>query len=98
MPWRPQFRTRKPRLTRFARRWLDDVVAGTIDLTKLRPSFAADVRLPRARTALRNLALYGPRRYTLVSVDRRSPTSTYAYLLQTRSARCCTSSRSTTMA
>jgi CubicO group peptidase (beta-lactamase class C family) len=67
-----------------ARRWLDDVVAGTIDLTKLRPSFAADVRLPRARTALRNLALYGPRRYTLVSVDRRSPTSTYAYLLQTQ--------------
>lgn len=72
-----------PSIDARARRWLDDAIAGTIDLTTLRPSFAAGVRQPRARAALRDLARFGPRTYTLIDVDRRAPTSAYAYLLRT---------------
>jgi hypothetical protein len=76
-----------PSVDALARRWLDDAIAGTIDLTTLRPSFAAEVRLPRARAALRDLARFGPRTYTLIDVDRRAPTSAYAYLLRTPARR-----------
>jgi hypothetical protein len=67
----------------FARRWLDDAVAGHIDLTKLRPSARAALRLPRIQAALRDLARFGDRTYTLVNVDRRAPTSAYQYVLRT---------------
>jgi D-alanyl-D-alanine carboxypeptidase len=73
----------KPEVDALARRWLDDAVAGTIDLAKMRPSSRASVRLARNRAALRDLARFGPRTYTLLSVDRRAPVSAYQYLLRT---------------
>ena len=73
----------KPELEALGRRWLDDAVAGTIDLAQLRPSARAALRLPRYQAALRDLARFGPRTYRLVNVDRRAPTSSYQYLLQT---------------
>ena len=66
-----------------ARAWLERAVAGTIDAAALRPAFAAQLSPARNRDALRGLARFGSRRYTLVSVDRRAPTSAYEYLLQT---------------
>jgi D-alanyl-D-alanine carboxypeptidase len=73
----------KPEVDVLARRWLDDAVAGTIDLAKLRPSARAALRQPRYQAALRDLARFGSRTYRLVNVDRRAPTSSYQYLLQT---------------
>jgi D-alanyl-D-alanine carboxypeptidase len=67
-----------------ARRWLEDAIAGKIDLAKLRSSARAQLRIPAHQAALRSLAAYGPRSYTLLAVDRRAPTSTYQYLLRTR--------------
>jgi CubicO group peptidase (beta-lactamase class C family) len=73
----------KPAIDALARRWLDDAVAGRIDLTKLRPSARAALRVPRIQAALRDLARFGDRTYTLVNVDRRAPTSAYQYLVRT---------------
>ncbi|MDQ6944299.1 MAG: beta-lactamase family protein [Candidatus Eremiobacteraeota bacterium] len=73
----------KPAVDALARRWLDDAVAGKIDFTKLRPAARAGLRLPRIRAALRDLARFGDRTYTLVNVDRRAPSSAYQYLLRT---------------
>jgi len=73
----------KPAVDALARRWLDDAVAGKIDFTKLRPAARATLRLPRIQAALRDLARFGDRTYTLVNVDRRAPTSAYQYLLRT---------------
>ena len=73
----------KPDVEAQARRWLDEAVAGRIDLTKLRPATLASLRLPRYQAALRDLARFGPRSYTLVNVDRRAPTSAYYYRLKT---------------
>jgi D-alanyl-D-alanine carboxypeptidase len=73
----------KPELDTLARHWLDDAVAGTVDLAKLRPSARAVLRQARYQAALRDLARFGPRTYRLVNVDRRAPTSSYQYLLQT---------------
>jgi CubicO group peptidase (beta-lactamase class C family) len=73
----------KPAVDALARRWLDDAVAGKIDLTKLRPAARAALRLPRIQAALRDLARFGDRTYTLVNVDRRAPSSAYQYVLRT---------------
>lgn len=73
----------KPEVDALARRWLDDAVAGKLDLSRLRPSSRATLRLARNQAALRALAAYGPRRYTLLNVDRRAPLSSYQYLMQT---------------
>ncbi len=73
----------KPETEARARRWLDDAVAGTIDLAQLRSSARAMLRQPRYTAALRDLARFGPRTYRLLNVDRRAPTSTYQFLLQT---------------
>lgn len=66
-----------------ARAWLESAIGGTIDDAALRPAFAAELLAPRERTALRQLARFGARKYTLVTVDRRAPTSAYEYLMQT---------------
>ena len=79
----PPIRYAKPELEALGRRWLDDAVAGTIDLTKLRPSARATLRQPRYQAALRDLARFGSRTYRLVNVDRRAPTSSYQFLVQT---------------
>lgn len=71
-----------PAMVRAAERWLDDAVAGRIDLQKLRPSFRARL-LPQRRAALRALAALGPRRYQLVDVDRRPPSTGYVFALKT---------------
>src|SRR6202163_1585538 len=55
----------KPELDALARRWLDDAVAGTVDLAKLRPSARAALRQPRYQAALRDLARFGARTYRL---------------------------------
>jgi|GEM_PF-56951 len=73
----------KPAVDALARRWLDDAVAGKMDLTKLRPLARAALRQPRIQAALRDLARFGDRTYTLVNVDRRAPSSAYQYLVRT---------------
>ncbi len=73
----------KPEVDALARRWLDDAIAGKIDLAKLRPAARAGLRLPRIQAALRDLGRFGDRTYTLVNVDRRAPTSAYRYLMRT---------------
>ncbi|HEY0381700.1 MAG TPA: serine hydrolase domain-containing protein [Candidatus Elarobacter sp.] len=73
----------KPEIDALARRWLDDAIAGNIDFTKLRASTRAGLRLPRIQAALRDLARFGDRTYTLINVDRRAPSSAYQYLLRT---------------
>ena len=73
----------KPAIDAFARRWLDDAIAGKIDFTKLRPAARAGLRLPRIQATLRDLARFGDRTYTLVNVDRRAPSSAYQFVLHT---------------
>jgi D-alanyl-D-alanine carboxypeptidase len=73
----------KPDGDALARRWLDDAIGGKIDLSRVRASVRASLRLPRNAAALRDLARFGPRTYRLVNVDRRAPTSTYQYVMQT---------------
>ncbi len=73
----------KPAVDALARHWLDDAIAGKIDFTKLRASARAGLRQPRIQAALRDLARFGERTYTLVNVDRRAPSSAYQYLLRT---------------
>jgi len=73
----------KPEVDALARRWLDDAIAGKMDLTKLRAGSRATLRLPRYQAALRDLARFGPRTYRLVNVDRRAPSSSYQYLMLT---------------
>ncbi len=73
----------QPAVDALARRWLDDAVAGLIDLSKLRPTVRASLRMARNQAALRDLARFGPRTYRLVNVDRRAPTSTYQYSMRT---------------
>lgn len=73
----------KPEVDALARRWLDDAIAGKIDLSKLRAASRASLRLPRYQAALRDLARFGPRTYRLVSVDRRAPSSSYQYVMTT---------------
>jgi CubicO group peptidase (beta-lactamase class C family) len=72
-----------PAVDALARRWLDDAIAGKIDFTKLRPAARAALRLPRIKAALRDLARFGDRTYTLVNVDRRAPSSAYQYVMRT---------------
>jgi CubicO group peptidase (beta-lactamase class C family) len=73
----------KPETDALARRWLDDAIAGKVDLTKLRAGARASLRQARYQQALRDLARFGPRTYRLVNVDRRAPTSSYQYLMVT---------------
>ena len=80
---RRRSRTRNPPSTRSRGAGSTTPIAGKIDLTKLRPSARAALRLPRIQAALRDLARFGDRTYTLVNVDRRAPTSAYQYLLRT---------------
>ncbi len=68
-----------------ARGWLDRAVRGSIDDTKLRPDFRARLSLAH-RAALRALAAFGPRTYTLVDVDRRAPATSYEFLVKTPTA------------
>jgi CubicO group peptidase (beta-lactamase class C family) len=75
----------KPEVDAIARRWLEDAIAGKIDLSKLRASSRATLRIPRYQAALRDLARFGPRTYRLVNVDRRAPVSSYQYLMITPS-------------
>ncbi len=72
-----------PQTDAVARQWLEDAIAGKIDLSKLRASSRATLRIPRYQAALRDLARFGPRTYRLVNVDRRAPVSSYQYLLIT---------------
>jgi CubicO group peptidase (beta-lactamase class C family) len=71
-----------PAMEAAARKWLDDAVAGNIDLSKLRPDMRA--RMTRAhREALASLAALGPRTYSLLMVDRRPPSTGYEFLVKT---------------
>jgi CubicO group peptidase (beta-lactamase class C family) len=65
--------------------WLDRAVHGSIDEAKLRADFRAWLS-PAHRAALRALAAFGPRRYTLVNVDRRAPATSYEFLVKTPKA------------
>jgi D-alanyl-D-alanine carboxypeptidase len=65
-----------------AQRWLDDAVAGRIDIAQLRPDFRAHL-IPEHRAALQALAALGKRTYTLITTDRRPPTTAYLFAVKT---------------
>jgi CubicO group peptidase (beta-lactamase class C family) len=81
-PGKPQRPQANPAMVAAAQRWLDDAVAGRVDTTKLRPDFRAHM-IPAHRAALHALATLGPRTYTLVSTDRRPPTTAYLFTVKT---------------
>jgi D-alanyl-D-alanine carboxypeptidase len=71
-----------PAMVASAERWLDDAIAGRIDMTQLRPDFRAHM-IPEHRGALQALAALGNRTYTLISTDRRPPTTSYLFAVKT---------------
>lgn len=71
-----------PQMIAEARNWLDEAVAGHVDLGALRPD--ARARMSREHlAALRALAALGPRSYKLLQVDRRPPASGYVFMVNT---------------
>jgi CubicO group peptidase (beta-lactamase class C family) len=78
-PARPQA---NPAMVAAAQRWLDDAIAGHVDMAHLRPDFRAHL-IPAHRAALQALSNLGPRTYTLVSTDRRPPTTAYLFTVKT---------------
>lgn len=75
----------KPADITAAKAWLDDAVRGKVDVTKLRADFRA--RFSRQHlAALRAIAAFGPRTYTLADVDRRAPATAYIFLVKTPKA------------
>ncbi|HEX3466738.1 MAG TPA: serine hydrolase domain-containing protein [Candidatus Elarobacter sp.] len=75
----------KPADIAAAKAWLDDAVRGKVDLTKLRADFRARFSLQH-QAALRAIAAFGPRTYTLADVDRRAPATSYLFLVKTPKA------------
>ena len=71
-----------PTMVASAERWLDDAIAGHIDMSQLRPDFRAHM-IPEHRAALQMLTALGKRTYTLVSTDRRPPTTAYIFTVKT---------------
>jgi CubicO group peptidase (beta-lactamase class C family) len=71
-----------PAMVAAAERWLDDAAAGNIDMAQLRPDFRAHM-IPEHRASLRALAALGKRTYTLLSTDRRPPTTAYLFAVKT---------------
>jgi CubicO group peptidase (beta-lactamase class C family) len=63
-----------------AKAWLDAAIDGHVDLAKLRPDFRAHMNREHL-AALRALAAYGKRTYTVAGYDRRAPTSSYVFLI-----------------
>ncbi len=72
----------KPQMIAAARRWLDEAIAGHVDLTALRPAARARMS-PEHLAALRALTALGPRTYKLLEVDRRPPVSGYVFTVKT---------------
>ncbi len=64
-----------------AERWLDDAIAGHIDMTQLRPDFRARL-IPAHRAALHALANLGKPTYTLMTTDRRPPATAYLFMVK----------------
>lgn len=81
-PKAPKAPTADPKLIAKAKAWLENAIAGRIDLAKLRPDARARMT-PEHRAAFRALAARGPRTYTLIGTDRRAPTTSYEFLLKT---------------
>jgi len=73
-----------PAVVKAARLWLDDAIAGRIDDAGLRADFRKELTPPH-RAALQALAKDGPRTYTLLAMDRRTPTTLYGFRLETPS-------------
>lgn len=71
-----------PAMVASAERWLDDAIAGNIDMTQLRPDFRAHM-IPEHRAALQALAPLGKRTYTLISTDRRPPATSFIFTVKT---------------
>lgn len=71
-----------PVVTAAAERWLDQAVAGHVDLARMRPDARARMQ-PAHLAALRALAAFGPRTYKLLNVDRRPPSTGYEFLVTT---------------
>ncbi len=71
-----------PAMVAAAQRWLDDAIAGRVDMSKLRPDFRAHL-IPAHRAALQALGSLGSRTYKLVSTDRRPPTTAYLFMVKT---------------
>ncbi len=71
-----------PALVAAAQRWLEDAIAGHIDMAQLRPDFRAHM-IPPHRADLQALAALGKRTYTLISTDRRPPTTAYLFTVKT---------------
>lgn len=71
-----------PAMVAAAEKWLDDAIAGHVDLDQLRPDFRAHM-IPAHRADLQALAGLGKRTYALISTDRRPPTTAYLFMVKT---------------
>ncbi|HLI97812.1 MAG TPA: serine hydrolase domain-containing protein, partial [Candidatus Baltobacteraceae bacterium] len=71
-----------PAMIAAAESWLNDAVAGNVDISKLRPDFRAHM-IPSHRAALQALSALGKRSYTLITTDRRPPTTAYLFMVKT---------------
>ncbi len=71
-----------PQMVAQGERWLDQAVAGHVDMQNLRPDFRARMSLLH-RDELTALAALGPRQYTVFTTDRRPPMSSIGYLVKT---------------
>ena len=72
-----------PSKIRAAISWLDDALAGRIDTRNLGEEMRASLT-PAHQASLRALSQYGARTYTLAFTDRRRPTTTYGFLVETK--------------
>jgi CubicO group peptidase (beta-lactamase class C family) len=80
---------------REAKAWLEDAINGRIDDKKARSDFR-DQLTPAHRAALGELGKLGPRTYDLISIDNRTGTTFYLFLVKADRRRSCMSLRATT--
>lgn len=71
-----------PQMAAQGERWLDQAIAGSVDMQNLRPDFRARMS-PLHRSELEALSAFGPRTYTVLSTDRRPPTASIGYIVKT---------------
>ncbi len=71
-----------PQMVAQGERWLDQAIAGSVDMQSLRPDFRARLS-PQHRTEIEALGALGPRQYTVLTTDRRPPMSSIGYLVKT---------------
>lgn len=78
--------TGDPQRVHAAIQWLNDAIAGHADASNATDDMRA-LLTPAHRAALRALSRYGLRKFQLASIDRRKPTTTYEFTVETKDKR-----------